>query len=177
MKTLVSLAIIGLGVISISCKSKKEVVQTETKSISSTSTTQSSSVRKSAVYPDSLLIRYERTACFGTCPVYVINVYNSGYATYEGKYHTKYMGMHYTMANLELIKGVIARANEVTFANYRDLYNDQAPSDLPWRILTIKTKQFTKTVEDRGGVAPEELKELQGYVERIFAETEWQAIK
>ena len=38
-------------------------------------------------YPDSLILRYERSACFGTCPVDVIEIFKSGYLAYTPFMH------------------------------------------------------------------------------------------
>lgn len=167
-KLVVILVFVSIGLIALSCRNKAEVATP------ATATSTSSSQQKPQ--PDSLILSYERTPCFGRCPVFAIMVYKSGYTTYEGKMNTEYSGMNYQYMDLEIIKGIINRANEVGFFTLRDEY-DGGVSDLPYRKTFVRYKSSSKKVVNKGGGdIPEGLSEIEGLIERTFKEVSWKPV-
>ena len=65
------------------------------------------------------IISLEKTACFGTCPVFHIEIYNNGFATYNGKKFVTIKGLH----NLEISKNdiskILKKAKEIDFQNLK----------------------------------------------------------
>ncbi|HNR55900.1 MAG TPA: DUF6438 domain-containing protein, partial [Flavobacteriales bacterium] len=79
---------------------------------------------------DSLVITLQRTPCFGTCPAYMINVYRSGYATYEGHSHVEREGLHRAWIGPDTLQRILKDAESSGFYQFEDRY-DRDVTDLP----------------------------------------------
>ncbi len=122
-----------------------------------------------------LVFTYECTACFGTCPVYEIKVYDNGYATYEGKYYTEFIGLHSATISKDAIDRILSLATEIGFGSYKSEYKSDI-SDLPSRITGVVINGKLKKVIDRGGdEAPTELRDLEGLIESMTKDISWKA--
>ncbi|MES2628055.1 MAG: DUF6438 domain-containing protein [Bacteroidota bacterium] len=164
---LILLAFVGMA--GISCNNKSKVAQT-------------APAPESAVQPgkpqyaDSLLMSFERTPCFGTCPVFVVNVYKSGYATYFGKSNSIYPGLHYAYVDVASIKEIIKTADELGFFKLNDQY-DGGVSDLPYHITVLRNKSVVKKITNKGGNGiPEGLIEVERMIEGQFRDVEWKPV-
>lgn len=108
------------------------------------------------------IISLEKTACFGTCPVFHIEIYNNGFATYNGKKFVTLKGLH----NLEISKNdiskILKKAKEIDFQNLKNEYTENI-TDLPTTYIMVKNKK----IKDYFG-APEKLKELEKMIEDII---------
>lgn len=108
------------------------------------------------------IISLEKTACFGTCPVFHIEIYNNGFATYNGKKFVTIKGLH----NLEISKNdiskILKKAKEIDFQNLKNEYTENI-TDLPTTYIMVKNKK----IKDYFG-APEKLKELEKMIEDII---------
>ena len=111
---------------------------------------------------EDLIISLDKTACFGTCPVYKIKIYNSGKATYEGLKHVKKIGLH----NLTISEGekniILTNEKKIGFSKMKDEYTEKI-TDLPTTYIMIQNKM----IKDYYG-APPELKELEKKIEELF---------
>ncbi|MBK8499497.1 MAG: hypothetical protein IPL52_11950 [Flavobacteriales bacterium] len=63
-----------------------------------------------ATRADSLFFTIERTPCFGTCKAYRIEVYRSGYATYNGRSNMEKQGPHSAWAKPETMAALLRKA-------------------------------------------------------------------
>ncbi|HEX7665067.1 MAG TPA: DUF6438 domain-containing protein [Polyangiaceae bacterium] len=97
-------------------------------------------------------LRFERTACFGTCPQYVVKVDNEGHVDFSsslangpGRGHwidgcaTKEIGQ----------KGVVALQDAVHEATFFDLKAEYSggPTDAPWAYTTVNAENKIHTVK------------------------------
>lgn len=123
---------------------------------------------------DSLVITLQRTPCFGTCPTFVINVYRSGYATYEGRAHVEREGMFYTHIGADTLSRILADAERSGFYQLNDVY-DRDVSDLPSSILRLVGNGKDKRVLARMGT-PESFKLLFGRVEELLIPVAWKPL-
>ena len=110
------------------------------------------------------IISLEKTACFGTCPIFSINIFNNGDVLYYGKKFVKKLGN----LNLELdqkeINQILNKAKEINFNNLKSEYTENI-SDLPTTYITINKK----TIKNYYG-APKELKDLEKLIESFVLE-------
>ena len=109
-----------------------------------------------------LIISLEKTACFGTCPVYKIKIYNSGKATYEGLKHVEKTGLHYLTISESEKNKILMKAKKIGFNNMKKEYTEKI-TDLPTTYIMIRKKM----IKDYYG-APTELKELEKNIEELF---------
>ena len=100
------------------------------------------------------IISLEKKACFGTCPIFTINIFNNGEVIYYGKKFVKKLGN----LNLEL------NQKEINFNNLKSEYTENI-SDLTTTYITINKK----TIKNYYG-APKELKDLEKLIESKILE-------
>ena len=110
------------------------------------------------------IISLEKTACFGTCPIFTINIFNNGKVIYYGKKFVKKLGNLYLELNQKEINKILNKAKEINFNNLKSEYTENI-SDLPTTYVSINNK----TIKNYYG-APKELKDLEKLIESIILE-------
>lgn len=125
--------------------------------------------------PDSLLASIERTACYGTCPAYIINVYKSGYVTYEGINFVKNEGKFYARVDGDVLDLLLSKAKEVNYSKFKNVFNE-GMTDIPSTITQVRLDGKVKQVTNRGGDDPE-LIEFEKYFDSLFANINWKPIE
>lgn len=111
-----------------------------------------------------IVISLERTACYGTCPIYKIEIYTDNSGVYYGERFVAKIGKYNFKLTTHEISNILTKANEIGFYKMRNEYSD-AISDLPTTYIYIKDKR----IKDYFG-APEELKELEKLIDEITQE-------
>lgn len=102
---------------------------------------------------DSLFLSLERTPCFGPCKAYRLNIYRSGYATYEGRANVEREGMHEARIGRDTLETILKEAERIGFYGLEDVY-DSPVTDLPSVIMRIVSNGRDKEVKGRVGVPP-----------------------
>lgn len=125
-----------------------------------------------ATYPDSLVARIQRTPCYGSCPIYTISVYNTGFATYEGERFVEHEGYYGAFISRNVLNTLQNMAREIGFLELQDRYDDPGITDIPSTITTIRLDGQLKTVVNRDG-GPEKLREFEKFFDSLFKEVEW----
>ena len=108
-----------------------------------------------------LAISLEKTACFGTCPVFKIKIYNNGDAIFEGKKFVKKTGLIKFKVKQNEIQKILAKAKNIKFTKMLNEYTEKI-TDLPTTYIQIKEKK----IKDYYG-APKKLKDLEKLIEEI----------
>jgi hypothetical protein len=121
---------------------------------------------------DSLIIAFEKTPCFGRCPVYKIKVFESGFTMYEGLNFAERLGTFSTTLSREKIEKVYELANKTDFFELDSLYNDPYVSDLPSTIVMLSRNGEKKRVVSRIN-APEKLNIFIENLAVLLNENEW----
>jgi len=117
------------------------------------------------ILKETLFIRMERTPCLGKCPMYTLQIFNTGNVSYIGKNFVDKVGtysMKLTNAELELIK---SKLKEIDFFNLKDKY-DRNVTDVPACYLSVILDDKKKKVIDRVD-GPKKLKELEKLIDKI----------
>lgn len=123
---------------------------------------------------DSLLASIERTACYGTCPIYKFSIYNSGYAVYEGKRFVEKIGKFETTIIPATLEEIKAQAKAIRYFELSNDYPKKAvdfPSVKTSVVLNGKRKDI-----NNGSGAPTSLKEFQDYLDGIKDNVEWRPL-
>lgn len=121
--------------------------------------------------PDSVYFMIERTACYGTCPVYRLTIYQDGTATYEGRRFAKREGLYSGKVDAALMKALTDAAEEKGIYGMDDVY-DKPVTDLPSVIIRVHPDHRDKRVVGRVG-APQAFRDLAQEVEALLADVEW----
>lgn len=121
------------------------------------------------------VITLEKTACFGACPVYTLNIYNSGIIELTGKENLPYKGKY--CSRLKRAEWTRIRQAYLSgqFFSFKDQYTSRV-KDLPSTFVTFRSEGKSKTIEDYDG-APEELKKLEEMVVRLIETQRWKACR
>jgi len=119
------------------------------------------------------IITFEKTPCFGNCPVYKLEIYknrkmhlsNTKYLKVgEGDFSAKLKRKEY--------KAILNQFQEINFLQLKDQYITKNVSDLPTRYITLAAQGKTKTVMDYSG-APEQLTKLEDQLQQLIDQTNW----
>jgi hypothetical protein len=121
----------------------------------------------------------ERTACFGTCPVYTLTLHSSGAVEFVGTNNVKAKGPQAGRISTQNFARLVKKIEEIDFLNLRVRYDGKNPdgsgstvTDLPTRKITVTRADQTKTVEDyfRG---PPGLVELELLIDELAKSEKW----
>jgi hypothetical protein len=152
----------------VGCNSKKEAASAEVASVPDTVVV----IMDPPAPKDSLAVHFEKTPCFGRCPVFKINVYQSGFATYEGLNFAEKMGLYsYRFSEADLEK-IYDMASSIDYFNLDSEYNDPRVTDLPSTISQIQLNDESHRVKARMGV-PKALKDFHENLGIMLNERDW----
>ncbi|MEY3368637.1 MAG: hypothetical protein RI973_1792 [Bacteroidota bacterium] len=121
-----------------------------------------------------LFVAYEKTACFGRCPVYQVQLYSDGKATWNGRMNVSKLGNYEGRVSQEQLKAIRQKVHDVRFLDFENAYptDGQRIVDLPVTITYIRIGDMDKTVKNTHG-APQSLKEFEKYLEAVFEGITW----
>lgn len=122
---------------------------------------------------DSLVVYFEKTPCFGRCPVYKIHVYRSGFATYEGLNFAELMGLYSFRFSEKDFSEIMAMAKAIDYFELEEAYDDPRITDLPNTISKIKMDGLEHEVRARSQV-PAELRAFHENLSVFLREKDWQ---
>lgn len=124
------------------------------------------------------VITLERTACFGTCPVYSLKIYKDGRVVYEGKEFVKKTGMAEGRIKNKALEDLVA---EFMKLNYFDLKkNPDCPisaTDFPAAMTSLNWKGRHHAVEHnqgcQGSELLKELSKLEDKIDEVVNTNQW----
>ena len=123
---------------------------------------------------DTLVVSFNKTPCFGRCPVYKIKIYASGFSTYEGINFAEKMGLYSTTFSQAQIEKIYNSAVEIGYFDLNNEYNDPQVSDLPSTISRINYNGQDQRIMARNNV-PEKLKIFHETLAEILLGQNWQS--
>lgn len=119
------------------------------------------------------IVMMQKTPCYGPCPVYILKIYPSGWATLDATQHLKLEGTYTQKLSDKYLKRLEADFEQAKFFELQDTYTTNL-SDLPTTYLTYRQGGRSKTVMDYYG-APERLKQLEAHLEALVMAQGWRA--
>jgi len=119
-------------------------------------------------------IEYRRGACFGTCPIFNLKVYQDGRATYEGKNFVDMIGFYYTNFDKKDMDNIMSIAESIRFFEMQDEYDNKGITDLPSTYFSLSKDGKVKQVKNRYQ-GPKELKQLYEAMDQLIAKYKWVA--
>ena len=97
--------------------------------------------------PDGAVIRLERTACLGTCPVYTVEVHGDGEVIYEGTAFVGVKGRETKRISAKDARALFTLAEDGAFFQMADRY-ELFITDNPSAVVTVTMGGRTKAVVD-----------------------------
>ena len=121
------------------------------------------------------VITLERTACFGTCPVYTLTMNVDGTVIYEGKDFVKTKGRVENTISQDKIEQLISEFERVDYFSLDDSYTERTITDTQTVITSITIDGKVKTIEHYCGdfSAPKKLTELEDKIDEIVDSGQW----
>lgn len=157
------LSILTLALLVVSCANTKELPKENSNSMSEF---------KNISEEDSLFASIKRGFCYGTCPVFEIKIYNSGYTTLEGTRNIELIGNYSTTITTDQMRALLERAMSIGYMDMEDSYDNSMITDLPESITSIVVNGKRKQVLKRYGF-PKTLSEFEKMFDELLVSEEW----
>ena len=109
-----------------------------------------------------LIISLQRTACFGTCPIYKIEIFSDGSGIYTGTRFVENIGVTKFSLSETQLNLILTKAEAIGFTNMKEEYSEPI-SDLSTTFIQIKDKK----IRDYTG-APKTLKNLENLIDQLY---------
>jgi len=125
-------------------------------------------------------ISLQKTACFGTCPVYKVTIHADGAVIFHGERFVASIGEFESSVNAGQFEILVDAIKQINFWDLDEAYRFKlgpdnsrtTVSDLPSRIITVDRESMTKSVLNYFG-GPDELEALESLIDEIAAVSHW----
>jgi hypothetical protein len=136
---------------------------------------------ESSSTPASPVITLERTACFGSCPVYSIVVGAAGDVTYDGKAHVRQLGTASAKIPREQVDSLLSELERGGYFDFASRYTASQPAcgryvtDSPTVLSSVTLNGKIKRIEhDYGcGAVPGSLIVLERRIDEVLRSGQW----
>ena len=123
--------------------------------------------------PRYLVAAYEKTACFGKCPVFQVRFYNDGLVTWNGRMNVERMGLCEARVDEAVLRRIKDKAKALHYFDLAPKYPERSEvADLPSTITYVRIgdmeKQVVNTYE-----APENLIAFEQFLAELIEQLEW----
>jgi len=122
-----------------------------------------------------LVIKLERTACFGKCPVYSLMIKGDGTVIYAGVQFVKTTGIQETKISMDAVNQLILDFEKADYFSLKESYTKFGKSDMPSANTSISIGGRTKAIKHYLGdlTAPKQLTELENKIDEIVNSAQW----
>lgn len=124
---------------------------------------------------NTLLYELETTSCYGTCPVYKLQIYTDGHVKLEGKNYIDLIGEFESTMSPEQIKHLNEALEKVSFFDLKNSYTSNF-TDLQTKYITYYKDEKSKQIMAYDNI-PKDLKILIKQLESLVKELEWKETK
>jgi hypothetical protein len=120
-------------------------------------------------------ITLERTACHGTCPVYLLTVSDNGTVVFDGREYVKTLGKTMSTIDKAKVAQLVFEFNKINYFSLKDSYQEVTITDQASAITSITTGGKSKTIKHYLGDlnAPSQLKDLENKIDEIVNSALW----
>jgi len=131
---------------------------------------------------DDTLVKLERTACYGKCPIYTVVVKKNGEVKYEGRKYVSVKGIQTATLSKESIASIEAKLMKTKFLKMRSNLDSGSwgcfisRTDHSYIIIEGSVKNKRKAVSTYLGCDSEQVEtvfELANYIDKITETSEW----
>ena len=158
-----ALSILTLALVVVACANTKELPEENKNAMSEF---------KNISEEDSLFASIKRGFCYGTCPVYEMKIYNSGYTTLEGTRNIELIGKYTTTIIGDQMRALLEKAMTIGYMDMEDSYDNSSITDLPESTTSIVVNGKRKQVLKRYGY-PKALSEFEKMFDELLTSEEW----
>lgn len=129
------------------------------------------------------VITLERTPCFGTCPMYKLEIFADGKIVYEGKDFVKRKGRVESRITKAQVQQLVREFNKINYFELDDEYVSEGPNcpqwwtDSPSAVTSINWKGRQKAIRHyhgcQGAKVREQLTALENKIDQIANTKRW----
>lgn len=122
-----------------------------------------------------VIISLERTACFGSCPIYKTTIYENGTVVYEGRAYVGARGIRKANIGADAVQQLVTEISNTGYFLLQDSYNEQMWSDGPTIITYVKIGGKEKQIEHYALAKndPDELNRLEKLIDDTANSRRW----
>jgi hypothetical protein len=126
------------------------------------------------------VVTLRRTACYGKCPVYSLEIFADGFIRYIGIDFVQYTGEHRAVVPQETVENLVADFLRADYFALRDSYETYKNrkgrtwtiTDLPTVTTSLRVGTTKKSVRDYA-FGPPRLGELEDEIDRVANTKRW----
>ena len=129
------------------------------------------------------VITLERTACFGSCPVYKVTIFDDGTVMFDGKESVKRPGMDVSRISTADVEALVREFEKLDYNNLAEAYVDdpklcpEQETDMPSAITSLELRGKKKTVRHyygcNGTKILEQLTALESKIDEVAKTDQW----
>lgn len=121
------------------------------------------------------VITLERTACFGTCPIYTVSILDDGTIIYNGENFVEVAGEQTSTIDSETVDLMIEAFINAGYLDWDEAYTTRTVSDLPSVITSLTINGETHRIERYAGdsSAPILLPYLEQWIDVMVNTSLW----
>ena len=132
---------------------------------------------QSSINMDKVNITMSRSACFGACPVYYIEIHEDGKVIYRGYKNVNVIGEQSSTIPVDKVNELVNQFNRIGYFNLEDRYDELAITDQATVQTSIRIDGTFKSVHDYlGGIElPElpKLRQLENMIDEVTNSSRW----
>lgn len=167
----------------IACNSGKTVTEgtasgsssstsTTTETAASTATTSDQAIQFLDELQDTtVIVRLEKSACYGSCPVFKFEVRANGMASYHGQQFVKHEGKFKKQLTKEELATIFSKAEAINFYQFDEVY-DSSITDIPSSTIYLNKGTDKHQVYARFDV-PAKLAEFEKWLSEWVMAIDW----
>lgn len=121
------------------------------------------------------IITFQKTACYGKCPVYSLEIFENGLINFIGEKNIDKIGKYKKIISKKEIKELINSFVNINFFDFKDEYTSRK-TDLPTTYISFSYSGSYKKIRDYSD-APKELRKLEKLIENIVKSENWEKIE
>lgn len=122
-----------------------------------------------------LLFEIETTSCYGTCPVYTLQIYTDGFVKLEGKEHLDKIGAFKSSLSTEQLNTLKELFEKSSFFDLKNSYTSSF-TDLPTKYITYHKGDTTKQIMAYDDI-PKSLQLVIQNMEEFLEDLKWEKVK
>lgn len=122
-----------------------------------------------------VVISLRRTACFGRCPIYRVEIRGDGLVTYDGERFVAVLGRRTRRVSPAAVRRLVSQFQAANFYSLRDEYRASV-TDMPSQIVSLRIGSRSKVVVDYAGERagmPHAVSELEDAIDRVAGTAAW----
>lgn len=125
-----------------------------------------------------IALTLERTACFGTCPIYSVTIYDDGTVVYEGERFVDVLGEQTSQIDPALVEQTVQAFADAGYFDWDESYTEMLVSDLPSVITSATREGVTHRIERYEGDsnAPFLLPFLENWLDIVANTAQWTGV-